>query len=222
MGALPTFLKRLLFATWRPSRKACSLRQRNGGNTFAGQSVYSGKQSAEKLRRQPARKLRARPKIIGAFMVDVVDAATRSRMMSGIRSRHTKPERIIRSGLHRLGFRFALHSRKLSGTPDLVLPRYRAAIFVHGCFWHRHNCEFFKMPSTRTGFWKAKFARNRSNDIAARKELANEGWRVLVVWECALRDRSESEVTAILLRAASWIKGHRKSLELSGPRRKAV
>jgi len=155
-------------------------------------------------------------------VADIVDAATRSRMMSGIRSRHTKPERIVRSGLHRLGFRFSLHSRRLKGTPDLVLPKYNAVIFVHGCFWHGHECSLFRMPGTRTEFWRAKFARNRENDDSARKALADQGWRVLVIWECALRGRSPKEVTSLLQRVSAWLKTSRRSLELRQPSRKVA
>ena len=111
----------------------------------------------------------------GQHVADIVDAATRSRMMSGIRSRHTKPERIVRSGLHRLGHRFVLHSRKLKGTPDLVLPKYRAVIFVHGCFWHGHECRLFRMPGTRTEFWRAKIARNRKNCRLGQKNTCRPG-----------------------------------------------
>ena len=142
--------------------------------------------------------------------------------MSGIRSRHTKPERIVRSGLHRLGFRFSLHSRRLKGTPDLVLPKYNAVIFVHGCFWHGHECSLFRMPGTRTEFWRAKFARNRENDDSARKALADQGWRVLVIWECALRGRSPKEVTSLLQRVSAWLKTSRRSLELRQPSRKVA
>src|SRR6202030_2036472 len=129
-----------------------------------------------------------------------------SRMMAGIRSRDTKPERIVRSGLHAMGFRFGLHNRGLKGTPDLVLPKYGAVIFVHGCFWHGHGCSLFKMPSTRTVFWKAKFERNRINDSSAQRFLTKEGWRVLTIWECALRGRSAIEISALLAGIARWLK----------------
>jgi len=142
--------------------------------------------------------------------------------MSGIRSRNTKPERIIRSGLHRLGFRFALHGRKLRGKPDLVLPKYNAVIFVHGCFWHGHDCRHFRMPSTRTEFWKAKFARNRANDEKARTELLNAGWRVLTVWECAVRRLPEKKVDVLIERIAAWLKSARKNSELRESLRKAA
>lgn len=162
-----------------------------------------------------------RDRVSGPRVADIVDAATRSRMMSGIRSRHTRPERIIRSGLHRLGFRFALHSRRFKGTPDLVLPKYHAVIFVHGCFWHGHDCRYFRMPATRTEFWKAKIARNRANDDSTRKALAGEGWRVLVIWECALRGRPPKEIASVLMRASIWLQGSGRRLELREPRKAA-
>lgn len=142
--------------------------------------------------------------------------------MSGIRSRHTLPERTIRSGLHRLGYRFSLHSRKLPGTPDLVLPKYNALIFVHGCFWHGHNCHLFKVPRTRPDFWRKKFARNRANDDRAYAQLLDEGWRILTVWECALRDRPVKEIEALLGRIDKWLSSGKPTLELRGPQRKVA
>lgn len=137
-------------------------------------------------------------------MVDVVDAATRSRMMSGIRGRNTKPEILIRSLLHRHGFRFRLDVRELPGRPDIVLPRYRAAVFVHGCFWHGHDCALFKWPATRPEFWRDKIARNRANDAKAIAALAAQGWRVAVIWECALRGASR-DPQAVVDRLAAWL-----------------
>ena len=124
-------------------------------------------------------------------MVDVVDSATRSRMMSGIRGRNTKPEILIRSLLHRQGFRFRLHVRDMPGKPDIVLPRYRAVVFVHGCFWHGHNCPLFKLPGTRPDFWSEKIERNQNNDNRAKAALLADGWRVGVIWEC---DHMASEI----------------------------
>jgi len=144
-------------------------------------------------------------------MVDVVDAATRSRMMAGIRGRDTKPERVIRSLLHRRGFRFRLDVRELPGRPDIVLPRYRAVVFVHGCFWHGHGCPLFKWPRTRTEFWREKIARNRANDARALAALAAQGWRVAVVWECALRGTGQGRGPAgdpegVAERLDAWLK----------------
>jgi DNA mismatch endonuclease (patch repair protein) len=139
-------------------------------------------------------------------MVDIVDAATRSRMMSGIRGRNTKPEILIRSLLHRRGFRFRLDARDLAGRPDIVLPRYRAVIFVHGCFWHGHTCHLFKWPQTRAEFWRDKIGRNRANDAKAQAALLDAGWRVATVWECALRGANR-DIDGVLQRLIDWLHG---------------
>lgn len=117
-------------------------------------------------------------------MTDIVDRATRSRMMSGIRSKHTKPELMVRSYLHRKGLRFRLHA-KLPGKPDLVFPKYHTVLFVHGCFWHRHpNCQYTTTPKSNSEFWQTKFAANVRRDSLVREELTAEGWHVLVIWGC--------------------------------------
>lgn len=116
--------------------------------------------------------------------MDIVSKAVRSRMMSGIRGKNTIPELVVRSVAHALGLRFRLHDRRLPGTPDLVLRKHRAVIFVHGCFWHRHECGLAAMPKTRTEFWVEKFAANQRRDVSNRAELAVQGWRVLEIWEC--------------------------------------
>jgi DNA mismatch endonuclease (patch repair protein) len=139
-------------------------------------------------------------------MVDIVDAATRSRMMSGIRGRNTKPEILIRSLLHRRGFRFRLDARDLAGRPDIVLPRYHAVIFVHGCFWHGHDCHLFKWPQTRAEFWRDKIGRNRANDAKAQAALLDAGWRVATVWECALRGANR-DIDGVLQRLIDWLHG---------------
>ncbi|WP_073292179.1 very short patch repair endonuclease [Halomonas caseinilytica] len=121
-------------------------------------------------------------------MNDVVDSTTRSRMMQSIRGRDTKPELFLRRYLHSLGYRFRLHRKDLPGSPDLVLPRYKLAIFVHGCFWHRHpSCFYATTPGTKASFWEAKFAANVRRDREACKNLQQQGWRVLVVWECGFK-----------------------------------
>lgn len=120
-------------------------------------------------------------------MTDIVDALTRSRMMAGIRSQDTKPERLVRGSLHRAGFRFSLRNTELPGRPDLVLTRHRAVVFVHGCFWHCHACKYFKLPSTRQDFWADKLAGNVSRDRRVCHELRDANWRIAVVWECATR-----------------------------------
>ena len=109
--------------------------------------------------------------------------------MARIRSKHTKPEMFVRSLLHRLGYRFRLHSNKLPGTPDIVLPKYQTVIFVHGCFWHRHEgCRYAYVPKTRQEFWKNKFEQNLRRHTHVTKELLQLKWNILVVWECQLKD----------------------------------
>lgn len=118
-------------------------------------------------------------------MVDVVDRATRSRMMSAIRGRDTTPEVIVRKYLFAHGFRYRIAPRNLPGRPDIVLPKHRAVIFVHGCFWHRHpGCRYAATPATRPEFWRHKFRENVVRDKRVRHLLGVEGWRVLVIWEC--------------------------------------
>lgn len=140
-------------------------------------------------------------------VADVVDAATRSRMMSGIRGRNTKPEILVRSLLHRKGFRFRLHVRELPGRPDIVLQKYHAAIFVHGCFWHGHDCPLYRLPGTRPDFWRNKIDRNRASDRRARDALLAAGWRVAVVWECALRGAG-TDPGQVAQRLAGWLRGN--------------
>ncbi len=136
-------------------------------------------------------------------MVDVVDRATRSRMMANIRGRDTKPEIMVRRMLHRKGFRFLLHDKRLPGRPDIVLPKHRAAIFVHGCFWHRHKgCPFCTTPATRPTFWKDKFESNVARDAKHIELLIASGWRVATIWECALKGSDPKEWSEQLI---GWI-----------------
>lgn len=121
--------------------------------------------------------------------MDVVDSVTRSRMMAGIRGRDTAPETSVRRYLHAAGLRFKLNDKSLQGRPDIVLPKYRVAIFVHGCFWHRHpGCKFAAVPSTRADFWASKFAGNIERDVRNVQALKGTGWTVLTVWECEVRE----------------------------------
>lgn len=140
-------------------------------------------------------------------MADVVDARTRSRMMSGIRDKNTKPELAIRRGLHALGFRYRLHPKDIPGKPDLWLPRYKAAIFVNGCFWHGHDCSQFKLPGTRQEFWKTKIERNRARDARVEELLTARGLRRLDIWECALRGPGRIGLNETLFRTAEWLRG---------------
>jgi len=124
--------------------------------------------------------------------MDIVDRATRSRMMSNIRSADTRPELIIRHDLFRRGFRYCLHARNLPGRPDLSLPKYRALIYIHGCFWHGHNCDLFKWPKTRSDFWEQKIRSNQQRDKRNIQLAIESGWRACVVWECSTKRVKEA------------------------------
>lgn len=149
-------------------------------------------------------------------MADIVSETTRSRMMSGIRSRNTQPELILRSELHKAGFRFRLHNNNLPGHPDLVFAKYKAVIFVNGCFWHNHNCHLFKWPKTRQDFWKQKLIKNRNRDEKVRGELLAYGWRVGIVWECSLKGKNKLVLRDVVNDCTSWLKGLDKELEICG------
>ena len=127
--------------------------------------------------------------------------------MAGIRGKNTKPEMVIRRGLHRLGFRFLVHDKRLPGKPDLVFPKWQAAIFVNGCFWHGHDCRLFKLPSTRTEFWRDKIASNKRRDAVALRKLDDAGWRALSIWECEMKGRSAEEIESVLQRCRNWLTG---------------
>ena len=149
-------------------------------------------------------------------MPDIVDAATRSRMMAGIRNKNTRPEIALRKALHRRGFRYGLHSPDVPGKPDLVFRSRRAAIFVHGCFWHGHDCPLFRLPSTRPEFWGNKIAGNRKRDELVKEQLADLGWRQLVIWECATRGKGADSLDAVADRAASWLESGKRSADIRG------
>ncbi|MFJ6024941.1 very short patch repair endonuclease [Brevundimonas sp. NPDC092305] len=148
-------------------------------------------------------------------MADVVDPATRSRMMSGIRGKNTKPELIIRKALHARGFRYRLHC-DLPGKPDICLPKHRAVIFVHGCFWHGHDCHLFKWPNSRPEFWRRKIERNREVDGEAAELLLATGWRVATIWECALKGRTRRSLDEVINQCADWLLTGGSRLTISG------
>jgi DNA mismatch endonuclease (patch repair protein) len=136
-------------------------------------------------------------------MADTLTKPQRSKLMSKVRSRDTKPEWILRCGLHRLGFRYRLKNRHLPGSPDLVFAKFHAAVFVHGCYWHRHQgCKDASTPKSNIDFWERKFAENIERDSRIIRELENLGWRILVVWECELTRKARETVH----RVASWLK----------------
>ena len=114
----------------------------------------------------------------------------RSRNMSAIKSKNTKPEIKVRKVLHSMGYRFRLHSKDLPGSPDIVLPKYKTVIFVHGCFWHRHhNCKYASTPKTRQEFWNKKFNENINRDKINQENLSSKGWKIIIVWECEIKDK---------------------------------
>ena len=149
-------------------------------------------------------------------MADVVDKATRSRMMRGIRGKDTKPELRLRRALHAQGFRYRLHVRDLPGKPDIVLPRYRAAVFVHGCFWHGHDCALFRLPGTRTEFWRDKIEGNRARDQRSVEALLASAWRVLTVWECSFRGKGAIGFDETLSRCIAWLRSDIPQAEIRG------
>lgn len=135
-------------------------------------------------------------------MTDTLTKKQRSKMMSKVRSRDTKPEWILRCGLHRLGFRFRLKNKYLPGNPDLTFPKFNAAVFVHGCYWHRHpECKDASTPKSNVDFWEKKFIENVERDRRFVRELKNLGWRVLVVWECELTKKTVETIN----RVAYWL-----------------
>lgn len=139
---------------------------------------------------------------------------SRSEIMSRIGSKDTKPELVVRRGLHAQGYRYRLHNRELPGKPDIVLSKFRAVIFVHGCFWHAHeNCKFFTLPKSNTAFWQQKLRGNRDRDQLSQRRLNESGWRVMIVWECATRKLpTDSVIDAI----SKWLLSDRSFIELSG------
>ena len=149
-------------------------------------------------------------------MTDVVSKATRSRMMAGIKVSKTKPEMQVRALLRGCGYRRSYNVKSLPGCPDIVIRSQRIAIFVHGCFWHRHNCQLFKWPRRRSLFWKAKLNGNFQRDVANLAGLVSTGWRVLVVWQCALVGRGRRSNYYLESRIRTWLTSTVKSRILIG------
>lgn len=151
-------------------------------------------------------------------MGDIVDEATRSRMMSGIRGKNTRPEMGIRRGLHARGLRFRLHGPGLPGRPDIVFSPRRAAVFINGCFWHGHDCHLFRWPASREEFWKAKIGRTQQRDEEVRQALTEAGWRHLTLWECALRGRAKVPEETLLDTVEAWVLAGTENLVIEGAR----
>lgn len=136
--------------------------------------------------------------------------------MAGIRGKDTRPEMVIRSALHRRGFRYRLHDKTLPGKPDLVFPRLGAVILIHGCFWHCHNCHLFKWPSSRTQFWQEKIEGNRARDRVSFAKLKERDWRILTIWECALKGRTRQNVADVVDTVANWLTAGTADMEIRG------
>ena len=149
--------------------------------------------------------------------MDTVDKKTRSRIMASVGQRNTGPELRLRQVLYRQGLRYRLHDKKLPGSPDLVFPRFRTVVFVHGCFWHAHNgCKYATKPSTRRKFWKEKFEANRKRDRRNYETLKKSGWRVLVVWECIFKGLDDTGLNQLGLKVVSWFESDDTYGEIGG------
>ncbi len=149
-------------------------------------------------------------------MVDIVQPDVRSRMMSGIRGTDTRPELLLRKGLHSKGFRYRLHDKSLPGKPDLVFPKYNAVVFMNGCFWHGHGCHLFKWPKSRKQFWRDKITATMERDKRNIIILKKLGWRTGQIWECALKGKREIPLEYVFQDCAKWLKGSVIKLEIQG------
>ncbi len=141
--------------------------------------------------------------------MDTVDKATRSKIMSRVGQKDTCPEMKLRKSLHQLGLRYRLHDKKLPGSPDIVFPRFKAALFVHGCFWHRHGCKATTMPEANADFWRKKFNENIARDRRYIEALQNADWRVAVVWECSLKGKG-ADPTEVARLVFEWLVSREK------------
>lgn len=149
-------------------------------------------------------------------MADIVTLEKRSQMMTGIKGSNTKPEKIIKSILNGKGFRFRLHDKKLPGKPDLVFQKHKSGIFVNGCFWHGHHCHLFKMPSSNTDFWLGKINQNRERDLKIVTDLTDLGWKVHVVWECALRGKKRQPIELLAAKCSDWLVNWSENNDIRG------
>lgn len=147
-------------------------------------------------------------------MTDIHSIAVRSKNMAAIKGRDTRPEMLVRRALHKVGFRYRLHMAGLPGKPDLVFPRYKAVIFVQGCFWHQHQCAMFHWPKTRTEWWRQKISTNRAHDEAMQDKLRELGWRVMLVWECALKGKNKMPADQLIADISHWLRNGSSFAEL--------
>lgn len=148
--------------------------------------------------------------------MDTVDQSTRSKIMASVGQKNTGPEMVLRSALHRRGLRYRLHDRNLPGSPDLVFPRFKAVIFVHGCYWHAHDCYRGTKPKSRQQFWYEKFLANQQRDARNVERLVAKGWRVLTVWECAIKGKTAKPSGLLARQICGWLKGKRTTGTIEG------
>ncbi len=148
--------------------------------------------------------------------MDIVSKKKRSLMMSGISGKNTRPEITVRKILYGHGFRYRINKSEMAGKPDIVLPKYRSLIFVHGCFWHRHNCSLFKWPSSNPEFWKRKILSNVERDKNNIQKLENDGWRICTVWECSIKGKKANEIARAGDRIVKWLLSGSEKLVLKG------
>jgi len=146
--------------------------------------------------------------------MDTVTAAVRSKIMASVGQKNTGPEVLLRTALHRLGLRYRLHDRSMPGSPDLVFPRFKAVVFVHGCYWHSHGCYRSTVPKTRKRFWTAKFSTNKTRDSKKKAELLRRGWRVLTVWECTLSGKTAKPIGFLAKRVEAWLNSTKRMGEI--------
>lgn len=154
--------------------------------------------------------------LVRRMVTDVLTPKQRQLNMSRIRGRDTKPEMLIRRGLHARGLRYRVQDRSLPGRPDLIFPKYHAVILVHGCFWHGHNCPLFQLPATRTEFWNTKISINRARDARACEALRAQGWRVLIIWECCLKGSARWQMDAMLDACVAFLNSDTQQQQIAG------
>lgn len=147
---------------------------------------------------------------------DPLTTEQRHYCMSRIQGKNTKPELIVRKALFAIGYRYRLHRKDLPGKPDIVLPKYSAVIFVHGCYWHGHDCHLFKWPKSREEFWKNKITKNKNNDRKAVNQLIDNGWRVAEIWECSLRGKRKLDFDELILQLDAWLQSKHLKLNIQG------
>lgn len=146
--------------------------------------------------------------------MDTVEPHIRSKIMASVGQKNTGAELLLRHALHRRGLRYRLHDRSLPGSPDMVFPRFKAVVFVHGCYWHSHGCHRSTVPKTRIDFWMSKFDANKRRDAKKRAEILARRWRVLTVWECALVGKSAQPIEPLAKRVEAWLKSSKRAAEI--------